>query len=311
MKTRQIEEKDRRMLELLSRGLSNAVIAGKLGLKHGTTRVYLHALYRKIGVASKTAAVVWYAEHLKTAATRDAAAALRLDESVGDLALRTDLYTALGAMNLLIGPYGRVWHVASRLKGGADPQMEGARRRTRSLWELFVKGDFAQAKRISDRDDAGASSALSIDAMLLALLAAFGGHASVASRVATQLMRSRRGSQGLSAKDGHMLEAACRAADARDRAGLEALHRAVSGAAEHTLTRQAGIVALYHAYRAHGDADRAKAAAHALWAEAENARQQLQAMGERPFPREVTLPEPAAGDAKDSAPRHAPAHVAR
>src|SRR5689334_19797122 len=278
MKIRQIAEKDRRMLDLLSRGLSNAVIADKLGLKHGTTRVYLHSLYRRIGVASKTAAVVWYAEHLKTAATREAAAALRLDESVGELALRTDLYTALGAMNLLIGPYGRMWLVAARLKGGVDPQLEAARRRTRSLWELFVKGDFAQAKRISDRDEAGAASGPSIDTMLLALLSAFGGHASAASRVASQLARARRGSQGLSAKDGHMLEAACGAADARDRASLEALHRAASGAAQHTFTRHAGIVALYHAYRAHGDADRAKATAQALWAEAENARQQLQAM---------------------------------
>ena len=299
------------MLELLSRGLSNAVIADKLGLKHGTTRVYLHALYRKIGVASKTAAVVWYAEHLKTAATRDAVAALRLDESVGDLAWRTDLYTALGAMNLLIGPYGKPWHVAARLKGGADGQMESARRRTRSLWELFVKGEFAQAKRISDRDELGAASGPSIDAMLLALLAAFGGYAGAASRVASQLARAKRGSQGLSAKDGHMLEAACRAADAKDRAGLEALHRAVTGAAQQTLTRQAGIVALYHCFRARGDADRAKATAQALWAEAENARQQLQAMGERPFPREATLPAPETEDAKDSALRHSPAHMAR
>jgi DNA-binding CsgD family transcriptional regulator len=311
MKIRQIAEKDRRMLELLSRGLSNAVIADKMGLKHGTTRVYLHALYRKIGVASKTAAVVWYADHLKGAAIREAAAALRLDESVGDLALRIDLYTALGAMNLLLGPYGKVWYVAARLKGGADPQMEAARRRTRYLWEFFVRGDFAQAKRISDRDEAAASPEASIDAMLLALLTAFGGHAGAAPRVTSLVARARRGSQGLSAKEGQLLEAACRAADAKERSGLEALHRAVSGAAQHTFTRHAGIVALYHAYRARGDTDRAKATAQALWAEAENARQQLQAMGERPFPREVTLPAPETEDAKDSALRHIPAHTAR
>ena len=72
MATVELSPRDRSMLELLSLGISNKAIAAKLGYQHGTTRVYLHALYRKLGVASKTAAVVWYVDYLKSNSARKA-----------------------------------------------------------------------------------------------------------------------------------------------------------------------------------------------------------------------------------------------
>ena len=51
---------DRKMLELLLKGASGRTIAQTLGYKDGTTRVYLHALYKRLGVRNKTNAVTWY-----------------------------------------------------------------------------------------------------------------------------------------------------------------------------------------------------------------------------------------------------------
>jgi predicted ArsR family transcriptional regulator len=53
------------------------------------------------------------------------------------------------------------------------------------------------------------------------------------------------------------------------------------------------MIALHYVYKARGDRERARATANALWAEAEGARQHLQAMGERPLYREAALPAPA------------------
>jgi DNA-binding CsgD family transcriptional regulator len=136
-----ITDRDRRLLELLSKGLSNEEISKRLGYQHGSTRVYLHKLYRKLGVAGKTAAAMWYVETHASAATRVPAA----DESVGDMALRTDALTALGAMSLLIGPYGKLWHVAQRLKGHApDPSTSENRQRGRTQWEALLRGDLSK-----------------------------------------------------------------------------------------------------------------------------------------------------------------------
>ena len=312
MRNKEIEPKDRKMLDLLSRGLSNRAIAAKLGYKHGTTRVYLHALYRKLGVAGKTAAVVWYADHLKASAAREAAAALRVEEGVGDLALRTGLFAALGAMSLLLGPYGKVWQVAARLKGGADPAGEERRRQSRLLWEALLKADSPVAKKLVDRD-AELQPFLEVpgDAVVLALLLCIGGHVAGATRISAHLGRARRGVTPASAREIQLVDAACEAAVAKDLAAVEAIHRIASGAPANTPGRHVAMAALFHAYRVRGDAERAKATAEALWAEAESARQHLLAMGENPLPREAALPVPKAVGAKDSAPRHKEALVSR
>ena len=52
------------------------------------------------------------------------------------------------------------------------------------------------------------------------------------------------------------------------------------------------MVGLFYAYRARRDLDRAAATANALWAEAEAARSELEAMGVRPLAREAAVPSP-------------------
>ena len=60
MKQLMINDKDVKMLELLAKGASSKEMARDLGFREGTMRVYLHNLYRKLGVKSKTSAVSWY-----------------------------------------------------------------------------------------------------------------------------------------------------------------------------------------------------------------------------------------------------------
>ena len=67
------------------------------------------------------------------------------------------------------------------------------------------------------------------------------------------------------------------------------------------------MVCLYHAYRARRDNERAAATAAAIWAEAENARQQLEAMGVRPLSRDAELPHPTRTSTKATSPEKATA----
>ena len=295
------------MLELLSLGISNKAIAAKLGYQHGTTRVYLHALYRKLGVASKTAAVVWYVDYLEANSVRkaqDAAALVSLDESVGDLALRADLFTALGAMSLFLGAYGKLWQVAERLKGvEADSAADAPRRQSRSLWEALLKGDFAYGKRLYDSGEAARQMLDSPgDGVLVALLLQFGGYSSAAGQVTTKLARMKRGTRRVSSRDILLLEAV-RDVEGKKDAALERVYRAAVEAPAQTPARHLALAALYHAYRAGGDLERAKGTAEALWAEAEASRRNLEAMGERPLTREAAPPRPATRGAKVSVPR--------
>jgi DNA-binding CsgD family transcriptional regulator len=55
-----LSAKQQRMLELLAEGKQNRDIATAMGYQEGTMRVYLHNLYRYIGVGNKTEAVVWW-----------------------------------------------------------------------------------------------------------------------------------------------------------------------------------------------------------------------------------------------------------
>ena len=60
MKGHTLDARNQLMLELLAEGASARIVARKLGYSEGTTRVYLHNLYRAIGVRNKTEAVIWH-----------------------------------------------------------------------------------------------------------------------------------------------------------------------------------------------------------------------------------------------------------
>jgi len=297
-----LSERDLRMLELLGKGDSSKAIAKKLGYRPGTTRVYLHDLYRKIGVPNKTSAVIWYFDRIKAKSAPPpepepvSAAELALEESVGDLALRTDLFTALGAMSTLLGAYGRTWQVAARLKGGkVDKATLERRAKSRQLWEALLKGDFAFGKKLFDAGGAGELIFDSPpDGALLALLLLLGGYSNAADRMVTELGRKRRVPNGIAVRDHDLLIAVRSVVNRNEREALARVNRF----ANDTATPQSRIVALaalHHLCKADGDRNGAARAADALWAEAEASLQQLRAMGERPFQRGAASPGAKAG----------------
>lgn len=310
MKSTEINDRDRQMLELLAQGASNRSIAESLGYREGTMRVYLHGLYKKLGVGNKTSAVIWYFDRLKEEGVPSTALpapgeGMPAEETFGDIALRLDLQAALGAMGMFLGAYGRVWEVANRLKGAeADPKADRRRQQARLLWEAMLKGDFAYAKRLYDEDQVPRVLVDSPpDCVLLACMLRIGGYTRAADRVTAQIVRRKKGRPGLSAKDIALAVAVRDAIDTRTEAGLVALHRLAMESPSKPFPRHAAMAALFWAYRALKDRDRARTTANAILAEAESVRQQLHAMGERPLYREATLPLPGSPGAKAPAAR--------
>jgi DNA-binding CsgD family transcriptional regulator len=300
MKGTGMDTRGRQMLELLAEGASARIVARKLGYSEGTTRVYLHNLYRAIGVHNKTEAVIWYLNRTRNQEVRPAAPlpapartqpANAIDGlaglSLGDMALNEDLYTALGIMGSFLGPYGHVWEAALRLKGESiDERIVARRAQSRLLWRALVKGDFAYAKLLHDE---GIGERLlrdsPSDAWLLACLLVLGGYSSASERLTAPLMLKRKGATGITAREASLLRVLGEALEGRD-AGIAALRDSAADGTRNPIVKQVAMAALFHLHRVRRDVDAARAAAKAMWAEAESARQQLEAMGVRPIARE-------------------------
>lgn len=62
----ELTDREKKMLDLLTEGATSAAIAEKVGLTDGTTRVYLHKLYRRLKVANRTAAACWWLQQPKS-----------------------------------------------------------------------------------------------------------------------------------------------------------------------------------------------------------------------------------------------------
>jgi DNA-binding CsgD family transcriptional regulator len=294
----EINDRDARMLEHLARGASNKGVASAMGYRDGTMRVYLHDLYRKIGVPGRTAAVIWYLGRAGQTKAGRAAASPRggqRDESFGDMALRGNLLAALGVMNIFLGAHGRVWEVAARLKGSAiDSRTEARRRQSRALWEAFLEGDFAYAREL---DEGGRVTPLLADspsdAALLTVLLLLGGETAAADRLLTRFASGRKNARGITVGEVTLLRALRDALGPKKGEAIACVHHLAAERSATPVLRQTAMVALYYAYKARKDRERARATANAIWVEAEHARQHLQAMGERPLYREATLPTPA------------------
>ena len=188
------------MLELLSKGGTSKIIAESLGYTDGTARVYLHNMYKHLGVRNKTGAVAWYLERM---AKRDRLAEGGWTEgptsatSFGDFAVKTDLNACLGVMSIFIGPHSKQWEVAQQLNNAdqaIEPeQQERIRVRSRRLWHAHLRGEFAEAKR---EFDAGHLSKIFVesitDAFMVAMMLQLGGFTGSAKK-ATNLISSRQG----------------------------------------------------------------------------------------------------------------------
>jgi DNA-binding CsgD family transcriptional regulator len=305
-----IDAKHERMLELLAEGASAREVAKKMGYSEGTTRVYLHNLYKLIGVRNKTEAAIFQLNRKRAEAPSAVAPAPVMDMSLaprgggaarnffGELALGEDLYTALGVMASFLGPYGHVWEAGLRIKGTVmDEKTVMRRAQSRLLWRALLRNDFAYAKTLWDE---GYAARLLVeqpgDAVLLACVLTIGGYSAAADRLVSQLQQRKRPG-GITSRDAALLKAVQDAVAVHGDAPLAALHHAAEARATPIL-KQIAMVCLYHAYRARRDSERAAATATAIWAEAEQTRQQLEAMGVRPLSRDADLPHPTRAPAK-------------
>ncbi|HUP30057.1 MAG TPA: helix-turn-helix transcriptional regulator [Usitatibacter sp.] len=290
MKDNAIDARDERMLELLATGASNRDVAEQLGYQEGTIRVYLSNLYKKIGVSNKTEAVVWLLSKRDTAQAAAAAAAepsyaeQSSGDLVGDMALQDNLFIALGVMSAFIGPYSYVWEVGRRMKGeDIDDQLRFRRQRSRVLWRALLSGDWSYGKRNFDADGAAGLIVDSpSDAVMLASLLIAGGYSSAADRLTGQLTQKRKAGTSATPREVTMLRALRGALEGHED-GLAQLHDLAAEKSASQVLRQLASVLVFHTHATRRDYDRARVAANAVWAEAEAARQQLQAMGERPL----------------------------
>ena len=283
-----LDAKNQRMLELLSEGSTSRVIARQMGYQEGTMRVYLHNLYRRIGVANKTEAVVWYLNRERSRedvkAVETAAQRLGTGDLFGDMAVEEDLYAALGVMSHFVGPYSKIWEVGQKMAGAeADPKLTERRARARMLWKALLRGDWTYAKRTHDVDQ-GAGLVLDApsEAALLVCLLLAGGYTLAADRLASRLTDKRKAGPGASVREGGLIRALREALQSDDGHALATLAK-YAGDKAGTPSKQIALALVFHAYKARGDLSRAREAANALWSEAEGARKQLQAMGEKPF----------------------------
>ena len=303
MKNSMINAKELKMLELLAQGGTSRSMAQNMGFKEGTMRVYMHHLYRKLGVNSKTRAVTWYlanASRNVDGSPEDTTPARgpANEETFGDMALRTNLLAALGVMSMFFGAYGRMWEVATRLKGNTvDAATDQIRRTSRQLWEALLAGDFAHGKRLYDR---GVTPKLFIDSppdcLLVAIMLLAGGYSNAADQVIIQLKRREKGRLGISGNEYKMIRALRDAFNPQNENRDNALASLYHMAAENTsqpVFKRVVMTSLFCVYKERQDLERARGTANAIWAEAEGVRQHLQAMGEKPLYKDASLPQPA------------------
>jgi DNA-binding CsgD family transcriptional regulator len=301
-----MDAKSQQMLELLAQGASSRLIAKRMGYREGTMRVYLHNLYKRIGVKGKTQAVIWYLGRARPSGDKRASAPpatmAATAETFGDMALRESLYKALGVMSSFLGPYGRVWEVGVRLKAEALDEATLARRiQSRLLWQALLEGDFAYGKGLCDAGEAERMAFdASSDGTLLAALLLIGGFSSAADRLIAQLSNKRKGASGITAREATLIRALRDALYGNDEGALVTLYTHAAEVSTNPVINQFAMVMLFHAYKARKDTDRARGTANAIWAAAEAARQHLEAMGVRPLGRDMSLPRPAKAGARES-----------
>ena len=311
MKESWLDAKSERMLELLAQGSPSRVIARQMGYQEGTMRVYLHKLYKRIGVANKTEAVIWYLGRAKAAQPRAAAestAPIRAsgnNDLFGEMALQEDLYLALGVMGEFLGPYGRSWEIAARLNGDEIDTTALERRDTaRQLWRALLRGDGGCGKRLFDIDEGARMAAdAPSEAVLLTSLLVIGGFTSAAENVLARLGQKRKGGPAASLREIALVRSLREAVESGDVAALGALYKAATDSGVTAPQRQAAMVMLFHAYRLRKDHTRARQTANAVWAEAESARRELEAMGDRPLAPATLVPLPEKAGARQAAAR--------
>jgi DNA-binding CsgD family transcriptional regulator len=291
-----LHDRERRMLELLSQGLGSREMAERLGYKDGTVRVYLHALYQRLGVPNRTSAVSWYFAQTKgqsIGAAPGAVEDLLASETFGDFAVRTNLRAALGMMIVFVGAQGRQWEVAMRLKGTAiDANVMQARRDSRALFEAYLGGDFAYAKSLAD---VGAAIRLiqnaPSDAVVLGCALLAGGFTYAADKLIDALPKKSASTDGAKLVEWQLLRAFRDALYGTRSGPLATLQLIAKEASANVAFRHLALATLFYAYLHQGDEMRAATVANVLWCEADIVRKQLAEIGEAIYVDAANLPD--------------------
>lgn len=79
-----LSPRERELISLVSKGMRNREIAGKLGVTEGTIKVYLHNVFDKLGVNSRTELAIRAEEFLAESFLRDAKPAARRSRRGGE-----------------------------------------------------------------------------------------------------------------------------------------------------------------------------------------------------------------------------------
>jgi DNA-binding CsgD family transcriptional regulator len=290
-----ITDTERKLLELLVTGASSKSIADQLGLKDGTTRVYLHSLYKRIGVNNKTSAVTWYLDTQRQRSPEVIKPATSV-ETFGDRAVERDLDSALGMMEVFLGPYGRMWDMLVHLEG--QPPLSASqheiRVRARRLWGALTRGDFTESATFFDREGVAKLFIESqSDAVVLTASLVLGGYSVRASKALASLKLKRGGSIGITVDEKAALTAIGDVVnESAVDSGLAALHRLAERSLQRPVFRHLLIVALFHLYKGRKELRLARDVGNAIWAEAEAARTHLESSGDMTFPPNARIPEP-------------------
>jgi DNA-binding CsgD family transcriptional regulator len=285
-----LTEKEKQLLMLLAKGDSGREVAEAMGLREGTTRVYLHALYKRIGVPSKARAVRWYLDQIgdKRGAAADDTAHVQIPATFGEMAVASTLFSAMGFTQIYFGGYGKMWEVGLRLRGErVNTELARRQRQSRQLWEALLKGDFLFAKQRADMRIAnGATPDTHDDAVVMTLLLTLGGY----SKLAERELKAVNGTRQIPAQEKTLLRVV---SDLTDRAPKEALAGLTKIASDSTAQkpfRHLALTALYHIYLLRRDIAPAVAVANAIANEIEMIRQNLGSVGESPMYGDGTIP---------------------
>ncbi len=280
---------DKKLLELLVTGATGKAIAEALGYKEGTTRVYLHNLYQRIGVKNKISAVNWYQAQIGEVTRVPGAAQIvpeKISKSFGDIALREGLRASLGVMEVYLGPYSRTWEISILLspnQGSSvseNPHQNSAT--VRQLWSAILDGDFAVGKRGYDE---GLLQKLFIagpsDAVPLAVLLGLGEYTSNASAAIHALPAKSAKNAGITVDEHDMLEAVLGAYSKRAQESIDTLIGLVARKQTSPALRHLVCACLFHIYRKYDQRELARDIANYLWADAEAIRANLESVGDK------------------------------
>ena len=291
-----LTKRDERLLKLVIEGASSKAAAKALDIEPGTVRVYYHQLYRKIGVKNKIGAMVWYLRYReamrKGGGLRDTMPAappaydLGNGAEFGDYALANGLFSTLGVHSLFLGPNSRIWDV---LHGQPNFAVQDeVRSRAQAIWEMFLKGEFETIATLHGQAAQPAAANQALPSLPLALALVFAGNSGAGAQLAAQL--DARHASGNFARA--LLRALQDSLVHNNNAGLAYLTQLATETPTRNPHKHLAMVALFHLYRARGDAVRAKAVANAIFCEAELVRNFLETRCNAHLYSNTTLPAP-------------------